>query len=140
MTEALITVRLQPRASRDELLAIRDGVLVVRVTAPPVDGRANHALCRLIARYAGVGPSSVRVVRGERGRDKIVGVSGINAESLLALVDADLARAKAARGARRHSPAWRRSHQHLPEAVSPATPGTCSAEGDHDPVEDPADD
>jgi uncharacterized protein YggU (UPF0235/DUF167 family) len=66
MTDAQIRVRLQPRASRDELLDVRDGVLRARVSAPPVDGRANVALCALIARTAGVAASRVSIVRGER--------------------------------------------------------------------------
>jgi uncharacterized protein (TIGR00251 family) len=79
-----IAVRLQPRASRDELLGLRDGVLRARVTAPPVDGRANEALCRLIARAVGVAPGRVRVVRGDRSRDKLVEVDGIAADALAA--------------------------------------------------------
>jgi uncharacterized protein (TIGR00251 family) len=74
---ARIEVRLQPRGSRDELLGIRDGVLRAKVSAPPVDGRANQALCRLIAKRLGVPPSGVSVIRGERSRDKVVRVEGI---------------------------------------------------------------
>ena len=84
MSEARIAVRLAPRAARDELAGVRDGVLHVRVTAPPVDGQANRALCRLIARRAGVAPSRVEVVRGARGRDKLVRVDGIELAELLA--------------------------------------------------------
>jgi uncharacterized protein (TIGR00251 family) len=83
--EARIEVRLQPRASRDELLGLRDGVLHARVSAPPVDGQANRALCRLIAAHAGVAPSRVEIVRGERGRSKLVRVEGV---ALPALLDA----------------------------------------------------
>jgi uncharacterized protein (TIGR00251 family) len=83
-----IAVRLQPRASRDEIVGLRDGVLVVRVTAPPVDGRANGALCKLIARRAGVAASRVSVVRGERSRDKLVQVEGVEAEALAAALAA----------------------------------------------------
>jgi uncharacterized protein len=54
----------------------------VRVTAPPVDGRANDALCRLIADRAGVAPSRVSVVRGAKARDKVVRVEGIEAADL----------------------------------------------------------
>jgi len=79
---ALIEVRLQPRGSRDELLGLRDGVLRAKVTAPPVDGRANEALCRLIAKRVGVPPSRVGVVRGERSRDKVVRVEGLGDEEL----------------------------------------------------------
>ncbi len=56
---AELTVRLQPRARRTEIVGERGGVVVVRVTAPPVDGKANEALCRLIAKTAGVAPSRV---------------------------------------------------------------------------------
>jgi len=54
----------------------------VRVTAPPVDGRANDALRRLIARRAGVAPSRVTLVRGEKSRDKTLTVEGVDAATL----------------------------------------------------------
>jgi uncharacterized protein (TIGR00251 family) len=73
---AQIEVRLQPRGSKDELIGMRDGVLRAKVTAPPVDGRANKALCKLIAKRVGVAPSRVSVVRGEKSREKVVRVEG----------------------------------------------------------------
>lgn len=82
MSVARIEVRLRPRAGADELLGFRDGVLRARVKAAPVDGRANTALCRLIAKRAGVPPSRVSVVRGARGRDKLVAVEGIEVGAL----------------------------------------------------------
>lgn len=82
MTEARIAVRLQPRAQRDRLVRWQDDVLVARVSASPVDGRANEALCRLIAKKVGVAASKVAVVRGERSRDKVVRVDGIDPEAL----------------------------------------------------------
>jgi uncharacterized protein len=54
----------------------------VRVTAPPVDGRANDALRRLIARRAGVAPSRVTLVRGEKSREKTLRVEGVDAATL----------------------------------------------------------
>jgi hypothetical protein len=69
-----LEVRLQPRASRDEIAGMRGGRLLVRVTAPPVGGRANKALCDLIAKRAGVARGKVTIVRGERSRDKVVRV------------------------------------------------------------------
>ena len=75
---AEIHVRVQPRARRDEVAGERDGRIVVRVTAPPVDGKANVALCRLVARAAGVAPSAVEVVRGHGSRDKTVRVRGVD--------------------------------------------------------------
>lgn len=85
--EARIEVRLRPRGHGDELLGFRDGVLQARVAAPPVDGRANRALCKLIAKAAGVAPSRVSVVRGGKGRDKVVRVDGVGAEALRAALD-----------------------------------------------------
>jgi len=81
---AQIRVRLRPRGGRDELIGMRDGVVQVRVSAPPVDGKANGALCRLIARSAGVAPSKVSVVRGEKSRDKVVRVEGLDDIALTA--------------------------------------------------------
>jgi len=80
--EATIRVRLQPRARREEIGAMRGGALLVRVTAPPVEGRANDALRRLIAKRARVPAGRVRIVRGERSRDKVVAVAGLDAAAL----------------------------------------------------------
>ena len=75
-------MRVQARAKRDEIVGERAGVLVVRISAPPLDGRANRALCKLIARRAGVAASKVTIVRGEGSRDKLVRVDGIDAAAL----------------------------------------------------------
>jgi len=84
MAVTQIEVRLKPRGSRDELDGMRDGVLQAKVTAPPVDGKANKALCRLIAKRVGVAPSRVSVARGEKSRDKVVRVEGMDGASLRA--------------------------------------------------------
>ena len=68
---------MQPRASRDEILGWQDGVLRVRVAAPPVEGEANAAVVALVARALRIAPSTVRVVRGKRGRDKLVRITGL---------------------------------------------------------------
>jgi uncharacterized protein len=77
-----IRVRLQPRAKRNEVVGERAGAVVVRVTAPPVDGRANAALCELIAERAGVPKSDVTVVHGASSRDKLVRVDGLSEAQL----------------------------------------------------------
>lgn len=66
-------VRVTPRGGRDAIDGVgEDGALRVRVAAPPVDGAANDALCRLLARGLGVAPGGVRVVGGASGRRKVV--------------------------------------------------------------------
>ena len=62
----------------------RAGAVVIRVTAPPVDGKANAALCAFVAQRAGVPRSRVSVVRGSTSRDKVVRVEGIELADLRA--------------------------------------------------------
>ncbi len=79
-----ITVRLTPRASENRIAGERGGLVLVRVTAPPVDGKANEALCRLIARSLRIGVRSVSIVRGGQSREKHVRVEGLSTEDLRA--------------------------------------------------------
>jgi len=74
---ALLAVRVQPRAKRDEVVGERAGAVVIRLAAPPVDGKANAALTAFIAKAAGVPRSHVEIVRGASARDKVVRVSGM---------------------------------------------------------------
>jgi len=75
-----LDVRVIPRAARDELAGVRAGRLLVRVTAPPLDGRANAAVCALLAKASGVPKGAVSVVRGEASRDKRVRIEGVGDE------------------------------------------------------------
>jgi uncharacterized protein len=77
-----LAIRVQPRAKRTEVAGEREGAVVIRVSAPPVDGKANEAVCRLIADRAGVPRRAVRIVRGEGARDKQVRVDGLSAEQV----------------------------------------------------------
>jgi uncharacterized protein (TIGR00251 family) len=77
-----IAVRVQPRARKDEIAGERQGALVVRVTAPPVEGRANDAVRRLIAKRLGIAAGRVSVVRGATGRDKLVEIEGMEADAV----------------------------------------------------------
>jgi uncharacterized protein (TIGR00251 family) len=78
MADATISVRVQVRARKDELATVRDGVLVVRLTAPPLDGRANESLCQLLADRLGIRASRVTILRGHRSRDKLVRVAEVD--------------------------------------------------------------
>jgi uncharacterized protein len=77
-----LKVRVQPRAKRDAIVDERDGVLRVSVAAAPVEGQANMALCKLIAKRAGIARGRVSVVRGERSREKVVRVEGLTMDEL----------------------------------------------------------
>jgi uncharacterized protein (TIGR00251 family) len=80
--EARIRVRVQPGASREEIRGERAGAFVVWLTAPPVEGRANEALRRLIAKRVGVAKGRVSVIRGAWARDKVVRIEGVGEEEV----------------------------------------------------------
>ena len=83
-----LRLRVQPRASRDQVAGVRDGALVVRVTAPPVDGSANEAVVKLLARRLQRPPSAITLLRGAAGRDKTVHVAGLDPATVRALLAA----------------------------------------------------
>jgi len=80
-----VGVRLIPRAARAGLAGTRDGRLLVRVTAPPVEGAANEALVAVLAEACGVPPSAVRLEAGRRSREKRVSLPAAAAERLRAM-------------------------------------------------------
>ena len=70
-------VRLQPRASRNEIVGVIDGALRVRLHAPPVDGAANEALVAFLAERLAVSRRGVRIVTGATSRTKMIEVDGV---------------------------------------------------------------
>lgn len=74
-------VRVHPRASRAKL-ELRDGLLHVYVTSPPVEGAANDAVVRLVSRCLGVAPSRLEIRSGSKSRNKSLVVSGMTQASL----------------------------------------------------------
>ena len=83
---AELRVRVQPRAGANAIDGVRGGALVVRVTAPPADGRANDAVRKLIARRLRVGVTRVEIVRGASARDKLLRVHGLSEDRLRAIL------------------------------------------------------
>jgi uncharacterized protein (TIGR00251 family) len=81
-----LAVRVQARARRDEIAGERAGSVLVRVTAPPVEGKANAAVCRLLAERLGLAPGRIAVVRGASSRDKLIEIDGIEAGELRRLL------------------------------------------------------
>lgn len=78
-------VRVTPRGRRDAIEGEHAGALKVRLTAPPVDGRANEALRRLLAARLNVPVGAVKIVAGETNRTKRVSVAGVSPAQVLAL-------------------------------------------------------
>jgi uncharacterized protein (TIGR00251 family) len=79
------SVRVQPRASTNQVVGTYGTALKVRLIAPPVDGAANDALLAFLAGKLGVGRRFVRIVSGESSRSKIVEVDGVTPERIIEL-------------------------------------------------------
>ena len=80
MNEAATTLKIHllPRASRDEICGLQGDALKVKVTAPPVSGKANKALQRFIAKKLNLSASQIEIMAGKRSREKILRISGIS--------------------------------------------------------------
>ncbi len=78
-----IKVRVQPRASRTEIIGEHAGAIKMRVAAPPVDGKANEECRRYLAKLLKVGATSVEIISGDSSRDKVIRVSNISALRVL---------------------------------------------------------
>lgn len=74
----LIEVRVNPRSTREKMEVCADGTLKVWVNAPPVDGEANLAVCRLLAKQLSLAQSRVTLHKGEKSRNKILHINGLS--------------------------------------------------------------
>src|SRR5262245_66284099 len=81
-----LSVRVQPRASRDEVTGWRGETLLLRLTAPPVEGAANAACQELVAGLLGIRRSEVQLVAGEESREERVGVFGLALDEIRAKI------------------------------------------------------
>ncbi len=80
-------VRVQPRASKNEVAGIYGTALKIRLQAPPVDGAANDALVSFLADLLGVSRRSVRIISGDSSRNKTVEVDGVTAQLIQQLTE-----------------------------------------------------
>lgn len=76
----LLTVYVQPRASKNELAGLQDDALKVRLTSPPVEGAANKLCREFFAKLLGVAKGRVELVSGQKSRHKRLLITGINVQ------------------------------------------------------------
>ena len=86
MSDVLLKIRLTPRGSRNEILGWDGDTLRVKVTAPPVEGAANRALVEFIAAKLGVKRGQVSIASGEKSREKMIRVCGMNQDEVRAIL------------------------------------------------------
>ena len=78
-----IKVRVQPRASRTEIIGEHNGAIKIRIASPPVEGKANEECRRYLAKLLGVSATSVEIISGESSRDKVFRVANTSAVRVL---------------------------------------------------------
>lgn len=82
-SEARITVRVYPNAARNEVVGLINEVLQVKVSAPPVKGKANIELIAFLSGAIGVSKSRVGIIKGHTARNKVIAIKGLNREDVL---------------------------------------------------------
>ena len=86
LNTTVIRVRVLPRSSRNEVAGREDGVFRIKLTAPPVEGRANKALQKFLADRLGVPKRDIQLVSGERSRTKSVRIDGLSPDEVEGLL------------------------------------------------------
>ena len=81
--QAKLSLRVYPNAIRNEVIGFADGILRVKISAPPVKGKANRELLAFLSQLLGISPGAVIITKGYTSRNKIVAVDGLSQEELL---------------------------------------------------------
>jgi len=78
-----ISLRVYPNASRNEVVGFTGGVLRVKVSAPPIKGKANRELITFLSRLLGVSKGSIDILKGHTARNKVVVIDGLSQEEIM---------------------------------------------------------
>lgn len=88
----MLKVRVQPKASRNQVDGYEDGTLRLRVTAPPSAGKANTGVIALLAKALGVSKSKLEIVHGHGSRDKVVSVDTLTEQEVRRRIETEVKR------------------------------------------------
>ena len=83
-----LTIQAHPNAKRNEVLGFEDGILRLKIAAPPVEGKANKELISFLSKTLGTRKSSITIDRGETSKVKIVTILGLDREQIYEIVEA----------------------------------------------------
>lgn len=72
---------IQPKSSKNEIVGPHNGMLKIKITAPPVDGEANQALIEFLSKYLKIAKREITIVKGETGRQKTLDIAGLDLQS-----------------------------------------------------------
>ncbi len=79
----VLSVRAVPRASKNAIQGVHDGALKIRLTTPPVDGKANQALIKYLSKALKISKSQIELMQGETSRHKILKITGITMDEII---------------------------------------------------------
>ncbi len=79
----LLALKVIPRSSRNKIVGVENGVLKLKIQAPPVEGAANDAVRRVLSNLLGKAQSTIEVIKGQRSRHKVVSLKGTKAAEVL---------------------------------------------------------
>jgi len=89
-SEAKISLRVHPSATRNELVGLAEGAWRVKILAPPVKGKANKELIAFLSQLLGVSQSTLTIVKGHTTRNKVVAIDGLSQEEVTKRLSAKL--------------------------------------------------
>ena len=78
----IIKIRVQPKSSSDRVLGFENGIVKLRVTAAPIDGKANAGVISLLAKTLGISKSKLAIIRGQSSRDKVIAVETLTEQEV----------------------------------------------------------
>lgn len=82
-TQAIITVQVQPNASQNKITRFEDGVLYLKIAAPPVKGQANKALLEFLSSITGIRKSNLIIEKGMTGKRKVIVINGLTQDQVV---------------------------------------------------------
>ena len=82
-SEAKISLRVYPSAARSEVVGFTDGVLQVKVAAPPLKGQANKELIAVLSKALAVDKGAITIIKGHTSRSKVITVDGLSREDIM---------------------------------------------------------
>jgi uncharacterized protein (TIGR00251 family) len=85
-TKTIIRVRVLPRTSKNQIVGMDGGVFKVKLTAPPVEGKANKALVQFLAKKLGLPKRDIEIVSGEHSREKSIRINGLSVEEVMRIL------------------------------------------------------
>jgi uncharacterized protein (TIGR00251 family) len=85
-TKTIIRVRVLPRTSKNQIVGMDGGVFKVKLTAPPVEGKANKALVQFLAKKLGLPKRDIEIVSGEHSREKTIRINGLPVDEVLGIL------------------------------------------------------